>query len=175
MKTKTSLRFKGLLSLIILFIFTISSHGQVGIGTMTPTENLDVVGNIKLSGALMPNDLPGTANELLLSGGANAPAVWGPEMLNVSQTTSIGKYFINGLTMAMNTNVILTVADANVVASSTAMVTWHQLARNGGGPPITNFTGLHIIAKAEPGQWVFHIENHVGAPLITGFSFVAFY
>lgn len=159
-------------SVILLFLNS-HTYAQVGIGTITPAEMLDVNGNLKIDGALMPNNLPGTANELLLSGGANAPAVWGPEMLNVSQTTSIGKFFVNGIFLATG-NTILTVTDINCVISSTCSVTWHQITPSP-GPPFIDFTGLHIISKAEAGQWVFYIENHTGRALTTGFSFVAFY
>ena len=157
---------------LFIILFIPQTYSQVGIGTITPAEMLDVNGNLKIDGALMPNNLPGTANELLLSGGANAPAVWGPEMLNVSLTTSIGKFFVNNIPLAMG-NTILTVPDTNCVISSTCSVTWHQIT--GPGPLFIDFTGLHIISKAEAGQWVFYIENHTGRPLTTGFSFVAFY
>ncbi len=158
---------------LFIILFIPQTYSQVGIGTITPAEMLDVNGNLKIDGALMPNNLPGTANELLLSGGANAPAVWGPEMLNVSQTTSIGKFFVNNIPLAIG-NTILTVADVNCVITSTCSVTWHQITPTPGIPYI-DFTGLHIISKAEAGQWVFYIENHTLRALTTGFSFVAFY
>ncbi len=160
-------------SVILLFLNS-HTYAQVGIGTVTPAEMLDVNGNLKIDGALMPNNLPGTANELLLSGGANAPAVWGPEMLNVSQTTSIGKFFVNNIPLATG-NTILTVTDTNCVISSTCSVTWHQITPGPGPPFFPDFSELHIISKAEAGQWVFYIENHTGRALTTGFSFVAFY
>lgn len=49
---------------------------MVGIRKVAPTEALDVTGNVRLSGALMPNNLPGTAGQLLISAGANNPPVW---------------------------------------------------------------------------------------------------
>lgn len=47
-----------------------------GIRTNLPTEALDVNGNVKFSGALMPNNLPGTSGYFLTSQGANTPPVW---------------------------------------------------------------------------------------------------
>ena len=44
-------------------LFVEGSNSNVGINTTTPTEKLDVTGNIKFSGALMPNNLPGTAGQ----------------------------------------------------------------------------------------------------------------
>ncbi len=46
-----------------------SDVGRVGIGTSTPTEKLDVAGNIKTSGEIKPNGNSGTANEVLTSNG----------------------------------------------------------------------------------------------------------
>ncbi|MCS7188269.1 MAG: hypothetical protein NZ933_00535, partial [Bacteroidia bacterium] len=50
--------------------------GNIGIGTANPTERLHVEGNLRLQGAFMPNNLPGTNGSLLLSAGAGAPPVW---------------------------------------------------------------------------------------------------
>jgi hypothetical protein len=50
---------------------------NVGIGNTTPTERLDVTGNIKFSGALMPNNASGTAGQVLTSNGAGAAPTWG--------------------------------------------------------------------------------------------------
>jgi len=55
---------------------TIINDGKVGIGTALPTEALDVSGNLKFSQALMPNNLPGTAGQILVSAGAGAPPTW---------------------------------------------------------------------------------------------------
>ncbi len=49
---------------------------KVGIGTTTPTERLDVTGNVKFSGALMPNNTAGTAGQVLTSAGAGAAPTW---------------------------------------------------------------------------------------------------
>lgn len=52
-------------------------YGQnVGIGTATPTQRLDVNGNVQFSGALMPGGNPGTAGQVLTSQGANTPPIW---------------------------------------------------------------------------------------------------
>ncbi|HEY9046101.1 MAG TPA: tail fiber domain-containing protein [Ohtaekwangia sp.] len=53
----------------------IDGTGRVGIANSAPTEALDVTGNFRLSGAFMPNNLPGTSGFILQSNGTdNAPA-----------------------------------------------------------------------------------------------------
>ena len=44
----------------------------VGIGNTAPAEALDITGNLRFSGALMPNGLAGTAGQVLQSGGGLA-------------------------------------------------------------------------------------------------------
>ena len=54
----------------------ITSSNNVGIGTTTPSEKLDVAGNVKFSGALMPNGNAGTSGQILTSQGPGQPPVW---------------------------------------------------------------------------------------------------
>ena len=49
---------------------------NVGIGTSSPTQKLDVVGNFQFSGALMPGGNPGSVGQVLVSQGANVPPQW---------------------------------------------------------------------------------------------------
>ncbi len=53
-----------------------SGGGSVGIGTQTPSEKLEIVGNLRLSGAFMPNNDPGTVGQYLVSTGAGSNPVW---------------------------------------------------------------------------------------------------
>lgn len=53
-----------------------ATTGNVGIGTTTPTEKLDIDGNIRFSGALMPNNTAGTAGQVLVSSGTGQSPVW---------------------------------------------------------------------------------------------------
>lgn len=55
---------------------TITSAGNVGVGTMSPSEKLDVSGNVRFSGALMPNNTAGTSGQVLTSAGAGAVPTW---------------------------------------------------------------------------------------------------
>ncbi len=52
------------------------SDGYVGIGTNNPSEKLDVSGNVKFLGALMPNGNAGTSGQILTSQGPGQPPTW---------------------------------------------------------------------------------------------------
>ncbi len=54
----------------------IESSGEVGIGTTSPSERLDVSGNVRFSGALMPNGDAGNAGKLLKSNGTGVAPSW---------------------------------------------------------------------------------------------------
>lgn len=53
--------------------------GNVGINNMFPTEKLDVTGNVRFSGALMPGGSAGTTGQFLISQGSGAAPIWGSE------------------------------------------------------------------------------------------------
>lgn len=50
--------------------------GKVGIGNTTPAEALDISGNLKFSGALMPNNIAGISGNILTSGGSGSAPSW---------------------------------------------------------------------------------------------------
>ena len=64
-----NVNYKNLLSLE-------NQNGNVGINNTLPTEKLDVAGNLKFSGALKPNNLAGTAGQVLTSQGASTAPTW---------------------------------------------------------------------------------------------------
>lgn len=54
----------------------ILGSGNVGINNTAPTEKLDVTGNVRFSGALMPNNAAGTTGQILVSSGAGVAPTW---------------------------------------------------------------------------------------------------
>lgn len=54
----------------------IDGTGRVGIANLSPSEMLDVTGNVRFSGALMPNNSAGTLGYVLQSNGAGAAPTW---------------------------------------------------------------------------------------------------
>ncbi len=91
MKFPTSHIFKGFIYLFFFTKFTALLSAQVGINTTTPTEMLDVNGNLKLDGAFMPGNAFGGVDQILLSQGTGVAPVWGPGFINTSEISSIGK------------------------------------------------------------------------------------
>lgn len=54
----------------------ITSAGNVGIANTSPAEKLDITGNLRFSGALMPGGSAGTAGYFLMSAGAGSTPTW---------------------------------------------------------------------------------------------------
>jgi hypothetical protein len=81
-------------------------EGNTGIGTAAPTEKLDVAGNVKFSGALMPNNLAGTAGQVLRSAGAGIAPVWGPQMSGI---TAVERWYLGPQTFNANTTYTFTI------------------------------------------------------------------
>lgn len=63
-------------SFIGLLICTNLLAQNVGIGNNAPTQKLDVTGNIRVSGAIMPGGTAGTAGQVLTSNGAGNAPTW---------------------------------------------------------------------------------------------------
>jgi len=62
--------------LIFNCTFIVASSQNVGIGTSSPTQKLDVVGNLRVSGAIMPGGTAGSAGQALVSNGAGQAPTW---------------------------------------------------------------------------------------------------
>lgn len=54
----------------------IDGTGKVGIGNTTPSEVLDITGNVKISGAFMPGNTAGTSGYVLTSAGSGVTPTW---------------------------------------------------------------------------------------------------
>jgi len=57
-------------------VLTVKGNGNLGIVNSNPTERLDVNGNVKFSGALMPNNSAGTSGQVLKSNGPGVAPGW---------------------------------------------------------------------------------------------------
>jgi hypothetical protein len=152
----------------------VDSTGNVGIGTASPSQKLDVVGNLKLSQAFMPGGSAGTSGQFLLSGGANAAPTWSPFTIgNPTATSIIAKYYAslswngnwsNGATRTW------TVTDPDCKTSSCITI---------------SFTGVNTLlnnieingVQTGNGSFVVSMTNNTGGNLqgSVGIAFIAFY
>lgn len=96
------------------------SDAGVGIGvTANPTEKLQVNGNIRLDGALKPNNNAGTVGQVLLSAGDGQAPTWGPKMSNVSQVI---RYNVGPNTYNSYTDYSLTVTVPDITLGASVIV-----------------------------------------------------
>jgi collagen type VII alpha len=68
---------------------TFTGGGNIGIGNASPSEKLDVTGNVRFSGDLRPNGLAGTLGQILLSQGGGVAPIW-------SNIPACSTCFVNG-------------------------------------------------------------------------------
>jgi trimeric autotransporter adhesin len=74
----------------------IDGNGNVGIANLAPTQKLDVTGNIRFSGALMPGNAAGTSGYLLRSNGAGAAPTW----VDPTSTVAASAWALGGNSLA---------------------------------------------------------------------------
>ncbi|MCX7696753.1 MAG: hypothetical protein N2Z72_03550 [Bacteroidales bacterium] len=79
----------------------VTSDGKVGIGISTPAERLEVSGNIRFSGALMPSGNAGVTGQALISQGSGTSPSWGsPAGGNVVSVSLATNQTLNSTTWA---------------------------------------------------------------------------
>lgn len=81
----------------------ISNEGNFGLGVSNPTEKINISGNVKFSGAVMPNNFPGTVGQVLVCSGAELAASWGiaPTWINVNNY-ALRSFNTSGSTVIFN-------------------------------------------------------------------------
>lgn len=152
----------------------VDSLGNIGIGVTTPSERLEVNGNLRLNKAFMPGNSAGTSGQVLLSGGSGVVPTWSPFVIvNSNATTKIGKYYAslswNGQWGSGITRVF-SVTDPNCVTASSISA---------------SFTGINtiydniVINNVQTGTGSFSVSmtNNNGSALIgsVSISIIAFY
>jgi len=98
-----------LLITVLVGLFVNSFSQNVGIGVASPMEKLDVNGNLRFSGALMPAGMPGTTGQILISQGAGVAPIWGSVAGNQIVSTSLsGSRTVSTTTWAAVTGMTVT-------------------------------------------------------------------
>lgn len=70
-------------------MFVDAVNNRTGFGTAGPTERVDISGNLRVSGAFMPNNTAGTSGQLLQSNGPGVAPTW---INNAIATTTADTY-----------------------------------------------------------------------------------
>ena len=136
--------------------------GNVGIGTAASTEKLDVVGNVKFSGALMPNNLPGTAGYILQSNGAGVAPAWNIKMTGIA---TVERWYYPPFDLSPNT--VYTVTGTGVAGCTWLSQVAVCLAGDWAVQP--NVTIEHV--EARTGEIRFRITNNTLFTTYLGMDF----
>ena len=121
----------------------VDSTGNVGIANIAPTEKLDVTGNVKFSGALMPNNTAGTSGQVLTSAGAGTVPTW---TTNTSESTSIGAFNNTGTSNGLSLSGTALSLHAATISTPGAVNTGQQTFTSGAGSKYFNGTGTAQIS-----------------------------
>jgi len=153
----------------------ITSAGNIGIANTAPSEKLDVTGNVRFSGALMPGNTAGTAGHFLISTGAGTAPIWFdasgyawlidgnnvPSIKSIGTTNNFALPFITNNTEKMR---ITTAGDVGIGTSTFSGTNPEQLLVNAGSPStITDFQNV-IVGKGNTNSYAqLNIQNTYSA------------
>lgn len=135
----------------------IHDNGFWGMGTAyaTPTQRLQVVGNIDFSGALMPNATAGASGSALISGGAGAPPTW------ITQAALFATFIGNGTYTPTLTNT------ANLDASTSHVFQYHWIK-----DPTTSLVTVTVsgYVEVDPTTTLTDTQLRLTVPVNTNFG-----
>lgn len=101
---------------------TILPNGNVGINNVAPEQKLDVAGNLKFTGALMPNGNTGQANQVLTSTGSGVPEWHVPGYSHAYRMQNVNMLGSQYLTVNGTYEIQPTVSPAYVSTTETSML-----------------------------------------------------
>lgn len=158
---------------------------KVGIGKSGASEKLDVAGNVRFSGALMPNNTAGTSGQVLTSAGAGSPPTWTAANTKptLSKSITVESPSASENISIFYTPIAITITSvADVATGSTPSFTYdihHHTDRSSGSPnelfgtnrALTSTTGSTTTsfndATIPAGSWVWIISSAITGTVTT--------
>ncbi|MES2777010.1 MAG: hypothetical protein V4722_22730 [Bacteroidota bacterium] len=161
---------KRIILLIAGFIAIANANAQnVGIGTITPAEKLDVNGHIKTTGELKPNGAAGQAGQVLTSNG-NGTMQWSSAAsAGSSNYSNIGGYGSWGGCEMNNISDFFPVADSAGIsndgfASAVAISGDYAIVGNSSSESGVLEAGSAVIYKRNPGTGIWEKQVRLSKP-----------
>lgn len=126
-------------------MLSITSSGNVGIGTTEPTYTLDVNGDINLTGKLYKNGtefqfgtLPETFNSFQVSSGTMVATTYTGGNMNLGQNITANSIYISGLSPALKVNNFIVLSSGNVGVGTLSPSFNLELLTDSAAKPSTN-------------------------------------
>jgi len=101
---------------------TVLPNGNVGINNVVPDQKLDVAGNVKFSGALMPNGNSGQNYQVLTSSGSGVPEWHVPGYSHANRMQNVNMAGSQYLTVNGTYEILPTLSPAYVSTTETSML-----------------------------------------------------
>jgi hypothetical protein len=128
------------LSFWLLIVCSMTHAQNVGVGTTTPTEKLDVNGNVNVNGQLKLNGNAGTANQVMMKDASNNP-VWG----DLSSYQNIAVFDCNNINLTLGASNCTQIWTVPAGVTSILVECWG--GGGGGGYATGGGGGGYITAK----------------------------
>ena len=157
---------KKIIILLVILLVGINAYGQVGIGTTTPTETLDVAGTLKIDSAFLPGNNSGTTNQILISKGPGVPPEWSVPFTNPGTFAGIGKALTNPILITGNGTTVINIIDPNIAIYSVTSRVWYNPTVSAGGV-LSDIAQLNDQWVLSPTGWVVYVYNPTGTSFTT--------
>jgi hypothetical protein len=104
-------------------LFWDDTNNRLGIGNAAPSEALQVAGNVRFSGALMPNNSAGTSGQYLQSAGAGVAPTWvTPSVITGTGTSGRLTYWTGTSTIGDDSNLLWDASNNLLTISKAASI-----------------------------------------------------